>query len=69
MSDKSRLILAVIDIAAWGVGLWLVQASADPMARAKVHYHVAAVSRWCAHWFGRQAIDAELRYMQEVRSL
>lgn len=69
MSDRSRLILAIIDIAAWGVGMWLVQTSQDPMARAKLHWHVAAVSRWAAHWFGRRAIDAELRYMQEVRSL
>lgn len=69
MSDRSRFILAVIDVAAWGVGMYLIQASQDPMARAKVHYHVAAVSRWCAHWFGQRAIESELRYLREVRSL
>lgn len=59
-------ITAAMELLLWAVVMWAIVTLPHRSSRAQAYWYLARGSQECAKWFGVLAIEAELRYYQEV---
>lgn len=63
---KRRVVVALIDVAIWGIVVWLILRPYDPLTKARTAWHTTRFCWAIASWFGRCAIEAERKYYVEM---
>jgi hypothetical protein len=66
--NRRALAWVVLDLAVWGLAVWVLTAHPDKPLRPRAWYHAAQVCWASAAWWGRRAMTAERNYWKAVRT-
>lgn len=66
--DTEAMIFAALELAIWAMVGYILFTPKDPITRARAYWYAARACQMCALGFGTLAIEAELRYFQEVNA-